>query len=104
MKSSSVRIASIALALCALFSVNTSAQSGGTPVRVCAACTNSTQIGQEAWAWRVNVGHYQMFIVTNPSPYNLARCFQRIYYPYYNVDTIAEHPMTNCPNPTPPLN
>ncbi len=96
------RSASIALAL-SLLSSHSWAQIV-TTVHVCNTCTTSAQIGAEAFAWGMpNMGHYQMFIVTNPSPYNLARCFQRIYYPYYGVNTVAEHPMSSCQNPTPPL-
>jgi hypothetical protein len=105
MQFASARIAAVSLALSAvMIPLGASAQAGGTTVHICASCTTAAQIGTEAWNWgRANMGHYQMFIVTNPSPYNLAKCYQRIYYPYYQVDTVVEHPMSSCPNPTPPL-
>jgi hypothetical protein len=98
------RIASVVLGASMLLASSSSWAQVTTTVHVCNSCTTESSLVAEAYSWGIpNMGHYQMFIVTNAAPYNLKKCFQRIYYPYYNVNTVAEHPMSSCPNPGPPL-
>jgi len=75
-----------------------------TTVRVCTTCSTEAQVTNDAYVWgRTNVPAYGVFIDTTPAPYAIQRCFQHVYNPYYNVNTVATMPMSSCPNPGPPL-